>query len=513
MFLQMLLLGLVLYPFLLGLYRIYFHPLAKFPGPKIAAATGWYETYVDIFSRPKGNFMEEISRMHDIYGPIVRINPHEIHIRDPSWISRLYKGHRDKYPPTAFMTGTPKGIFGTVSHELHRLRRSAISPLFSKSDAAKATPIMYDNVDLLLQRMDEQVLRDGAAEIRMNYLALATDNVADHFTGQPRGLLQSETKASEWRTSIRALGEWTLIGRHFSWLFHVVLKLPTWVLELLLPDIGRIANLHRVSLHPNLTQRLSKNLTILYSRNQQRPRAAGEKPNLFLAILSNDSIPPHEKAFDRISQEGVVAVAAGGETTARALTVATYFLLAGDKALLANLLSELRSAMPLQSSRPSVQELENLPWLTAIIKESLRIMALSTTRFPVVYPKGSLRYKDWVIPAGSPVSMTIRDLLLDPDVFEDPREFQPERWLSAGDELERLNHNFVPFGRGNRMCAGINFAYAELYIVLASLFRRRHLELYNTIRERDIDIVRDCFVGEPSPDTKGVRIRITGVED
>ena len=52
-----------------------------------------------------------------------------------------------------------------------------------------------------------------------------------------------------------------------------------------------------------------------------------------------------------------------------------------------------------------------------------------------------------------------------------------------------------------------SFALAELYITLACLFHRYDLELYDTIRERDIDVARDCFIGEPSPSSVGVRVR------
>ena len=58
----------VLYLVGLAIYRVYFHPLSRFPGPKIAAATGFYETYFDILSGPGGQYMWEIQRMHDKYG-------------------------------------------------------------------------------------------------------------------------------------------------------------------------------------------------------------------------------------------------------------------------------------------------------------------------------------------------------------------------------------------------------------------------------------------------------------
>lgn len=51
--------------------------------------------------------------------------------------------------------------------------------------------------------------------------------------------------------------------------------------------------------------------------------------------------------------------------------------------------------------------------------------------------------------------MTLRDILLDPSIFEKPREFLPERWLSDSPDHERISQAYVPFGRGSRMCVGL----------------------------------------------------------
>ena len=92
----------------LVIWRLFCSPLAKYPGSKLAAATGWYEFYYDFFHR--GKYIFEIERMHQKYGeclqlktflimlillmhvtgPIIRVNPQELSIRDSSFYSELY---------------------------------------------------------------------------------------------------------------------------------------------------------------------------------------------------------------------------------------------------------------------------------------------------------------------------------------------------------------------------------------------------------------------------------------
>jgi len=106
----------VTYSTLLSIYRLYFHPLAHFPGPKLAAATRWYQFYFEIIKQPGRQFMFEIDRMHAQYGPIVRVTPKELHINDPEFYNKLYRSGsavRDKRPPSCGFAGTPLG--GTCS--------------------------------------------------------------------------------------------------------------------------------------------------------------------------------------------------------------------------------------------------------------------------------------------------------------------------------------------------------------------------------------------------------------
>ena len=55
----------------LVLYRLFLQPLARFPGPRLAAVTPWYEAYYEIVLN--GQYSKKISQLHDQYGPIIRV--------------------------------------------------------------------------------------------------------------------------------------------------------------------------------------------------------------------------------------------------------------------------------------------------------------------------------------------------------------------------------------------------------------------------------------------------------
>lgn len=92
-------------------------------------------------------------------------------------------------------------------------------------------------------------------------------------------------------------------------------------------------------------------------------------------------------------------------------------------------------------------------------------------------------------------------------VFGEPDVFRPERWLNDArgpDGIKPLTNYLTVFGKGSRMCVGLNLAYAEIYIGLATLFRRHDLELYETT-PRDVEFYTENLIISPWPGSKGVR--------
>ncbi|KAJ2994470.1 hypothetical protein NUW58_g1547 [Xylaria curta] len=92
-----LVLSIAIYLATLVFYRLFLHPLSRFPGPKLAAISRWYEVYYDVVQN--GQYTFKIAELHKQYGPIIRISPYELHVNDPSFFDHLYRqdGMWDKY--------------------------------------------------------------------------------------------------------------------------------------------------------------------------------------------------------------------------------------------------------------------------------------------------------------------------------------------------------------------------------------------------------------------------------
>ncbi len=170
------------------------------------------------------------------------------------------------------------------------------------------------------------------------------------------------------------------------------------------------------------------------------------------------------------------------------------------------LLDELKTVMPSSQDRAELTRLEKLPYLTAVILEGLRIAHVVSHRLMRAFPHRALKYGDLKVPSGTIVSMTPLLLHENETIFPEPKTFRPERWLH--DNHEKLQRYLVSFSRGTRGCLGINLAWAEMYLTLASIFRRFDFDLSQVVRERDIDCVRDCIIGAPSVDSKGIIVKV-----
>ena len=467
--------GSAFYCISLVVYRLCFHPLARFPGPKLAAATQLYELYFEFLNGPYFTYLHQQEHLHDIYGPIVRINPDELHIRDPTWFDTLYAGPghiRDKYQPAVKGVGVPLSrqsslsmklkmsdslsVFGTVSHDEHRRRRRAINGFMAKQILRCSEDRMRECADLLCTAIRKQYGAQGYCEFRINFMAYATDVVSEFTLGKPFGLLRDEQRAKEWAITTGCIARMVRVIRHFGWLVPLVKHfMPLRLCRRVFPRLAPIVVLHHNTVRwaKETLQNFDDLSTAQAKCVQLREESPRERSETIFHEIFASNLPHEDKHPERAGQEAFTFLAAGGETTSRCLTVAMYYVLASPS-VREKLEHELKAVMPNPLVTPEVKELERLPWLTACIRESLRIGFIFTTRSPLISPTAAMQYKDWTIPPGTPVSMTLGLVMLDPTVYDQPFVFRPERFLPNNPDYERNMSHFCPFSRGNRSCYG-----------------------------------------------------------
>jgi cytochrome P450 len=118
---------------------------------------------------------------------------------------------------------------------------------------------------------------------------------------------------------------------------------------------------------------------------------------------------------------------------------------------------------------PAPKDLDKLPLLAALIQETLRLRAAIPGPQPRVTPiEGCVLgpQGQYQIPWGVRVSAQAHSLHRNPEVFEEPESWKPERWLVDDEaKLREMNRWFWAFGSGGRMCIGSNLAMYREFVV------------------------------------------------
>ena len=205
----------------------------------------------------------------------------------------------------------------------------------------------------------------------------------------------------------------------------------------------------------------------------------------------------------------ISVIGAGIETTMYTLSTCSYHLLASPVTL-AKLCTELDAAIPDPNHIPNLDALMQLPYLTGVVNEALRFGYGTPQRIPRLSPTPMVYHTpevDYQLPVGTIVSMDHYTASHDPSIFPDPFAFIPERWGNdaKAPDGKALTKYLIAFGRGTRSCVGMQLAYADLYIGIASFFRRFECALFETGRDA-VDLYLDSFVPRAKPGTQGVRV-------
>jgi cytochrome P450 len=180
--------------------------------------------------------------------------------------------------------------------------------------------------------------------------------------------------------------------------------------------------------------------------------------SLLLAARHDDGSPMSDV---ELRDELLTLLTAGHETTATGLSWAFERLLRTPRVM-----------------QRALESLDDHDYLDAVVKETLRVrpvvvdVARKLTR--------EIEVAGWLLPAGTLVLPAIAAIHMRPDLYPEPHEFRPERFLDDGAQ----SYAWIPFGGGVRRCIGASFAQVEMRVVLREVLSRVRLRAPSNAPER-----------------------------
>ncbi|TPX10847.1 uncharacterized protein E0L32_008236 [Thyridium curvatum] len=396
-------------------------PLRKLPGPAYSIFTSvvlkWHEFHT--------NRTRYIHRLHQKYGPVVRIGPNEAAFASQTAVKEIYCSGGSGYDKTEFYdlfkVYGRRTMFTTLNKEDHARRRRILADRYANSNVMRQPSLngIVHRSKNVLKRCTESV--GGSLDLYIALHAYAFDCVTHHLF-HPYGVdsLQSE-KDEE-------------IMREVAFDDSLQNRLVEFYNPLLHKVIGKVL--------------------YLFAKPRETPLAddfvlsasGGESPAVF-TLLSRMREKQHDMEQLDIAAESLDHMAAGIDTTGDALCF---------------LMWELSQPSSLHLQRRLQQELtqdpdtqfDKLPFLEAVVQEGLRCFPAIPMSLPRYVPRGGRTIDGYFVPEKTVVSCQAYSVhRIDERVFPEPDKFDPDRWLEEEGDAERKRLSFA-FANGGRGCIG-----------------------------------------------------------
>lgn len=237
------------------------------------------------------------------------------------------------------------------------------------------------------------------------------------------------------------------------------------------PTLERLIFRNPLSL--NMKRTPSSMAAFAFSKLRARMAASTPPPQRDILQKFIEASQTHPKTLDTAGITGLLmsTISGAGDTTAATVAATIYFLLKTPAAL-DKLLSELHGSGV--SNRPQYSETSKLPYLNAVIRESMRCFPSATWPIERKVPAGGITLDEIFLPEGTSVGCQPSVVHRDQTVFgEHTERFHPDRWLHKSDEQLRLmDRAHLGFGKGKRLCLGQHIAIMQLKKLIPMLIMK-----------------------------------------
>ncbi|KAK1436565.1 hypothetical protein QVD17_02346 [Tagetes erecta] len=200
--------------------------------------------------------------------------------------------------------------------------------------------------------------------------------------------------------------------------------------------------------------------------------------DVMIQVVEDDDITGYDA--DTIIKATCESLIGGGADTPTVMLTWTLSLLLNHPHALKKVQEELDTQVG-KDRRVDESDIKNLVYLQAIIKETLRLYPATFLGGPRAFTK-DCTIAGYHVPKGTWLYVNMWKLHRDPNVWSDPCEFRPERFLTPNHksvDVKGTYFELIPFGAGRRCCPGISLADQLLHIVLATLLQNFEMSTPN----------------------------------
>jgi cytochrome P450 len=429
--------------------------LRHIPGPFLAKFTDlwrWHSMNNTHFYGPT------LMKLHERYGRLVRVGPNFVSVSDPAAIGTVYGTSPvwKKGPSYEVIIGVSNGRLVHSLITMNETQQSAvmkgIGSAFTPNAVLDYEPFVDQSAALLVAALEERYSVDMGKWMQL----FAMDVLNRNAFGESPGFLKTGEDIDDMQATVEKRFEyynrWAAIPE-IEYLLHknfLVIQMGT-----------AINNLARLARH----------------HFQKRKEEGGEKPHqdLLQKYLDGQARFPDSISDTHVVGLVVSSIAAGADSTAMTLTAILFYLLKYP-IVLAALEQEIQAFKGdgLLSPNPRWEEVKNLPYLDAVIKETMRFFPVNASGLDRVVPHGGCSLAGAFLPAETVVGCFIDSVQRDVDVYgEDAGHFRPEMWLVTDKgRLKKMNRASLSFGAGKRICVGRHIALMEMKKVIPLLVSR-----------------------------------------
>ena len=438
------------------IYNVYFHPLSAYPGPLLYRGSD----IPKLFQLISGNDITWTHQLHEKYGSVVRIAPSELsYISAQAW-KEIHTSHKGIDPlPLNPMYGQVEmdhfGAYSTlwqVNLAEHARHRNVLTPAFSNKSLKEQVPIISKYVNLLVQRMRENA---GKTIDLCAWFHFATfDIIGDLAFGEPFDCLEE--------------------SKFHPWIHFIITRLRMMLYGQVIMGMGIIGVIAKKLMPQRIKDDIAWHVALTIEKVNRRRKAKTGRQDFMTHILPKVE-QPDGLSVGELYANAQILVMAGSETSATLLAVMAYYLMKNpDK--LRRLQAEVRTAFA-SEAEIDFATVSKLPYLVAVISESLRIQPPIPLSIPRFVPHPGATIDGRFVPGGTNLAISQFAAYRSRSNFRDPDRFVPERWLGEERYADDNRDVFQPFSLGPRNCIGRHLAQVETRLILARLVWNFDFEL------------------------------------